>query len=309
MTIQQLEYLIALDLHRNFVRAAAACNVTQPTLSMQVKKLEEEWGVLIFERGNGPLEPTQLGLEVLKHARRMLAEKQSLEDVLASSKESLTGKLNLGVIPTISPYLLPRFLHAFAHKHPGLQLLVKEMQSEEIIEALKEGSLDVGLLALPVEDQDLEEMSLFREPFWFCASSDYPALDLEAGHFELKENEGPLVLTGGHCIREQVLKFCGTSEPRDAKVLYEGGSLETLIRLVGKGEGYTLVPELAIPDVQPNGVVIREFPEPAPEREIGLIVHHRFVRRRLVEHLGKSIRENVPSKMLTRKGMRLSWRT
>lgn len=308
MTIQQLEYLIALDEHRNFVRAAAACHVTQPTLSMQVKKLEEQWGVLIFERGNGPLEPTKLGLEVLKHAKRLLAEKRSLEDTLTSSKQSLTGQLSLGVIPTVSPYLLPRFLHAFAHNHSDLQMLVKEMQSEEIISALKEGSLDVGLLALPVEDPELEEMPLFREPFCLCISTDFPALDLEAGHFELKVSEGPLVLTGGHCLREQVLQFCGTTPPRDARVLYEGGSLETLIRLVGKGEGYTLVPELAIPDALPNGVMIRDFPEPAPEREIGLVVHQRFVRRLLVEHLGKCIRENVPSKMLTRKGKRLTWR-
>ena len=169
--------------------------------------------------------------------------------------------------------------------------------------------MDVGLLALPVEDHELDEMSLFREPFWLCVSQNFPAFDLETGPFHFQETSGPLVLTGGHCMREQVLEFCGTTKPRDAEVLYEGGSLETLIRLVGKGEGYTLVPELAIPEALPEGTLMRAFPEPAPEREIGLIVHNRFVRRKLITHLGRSIRENVPDNMLTRKGMRLRWRS
>jgi LysR family transcriptional regulator, hydrogen peroxide-inducible genes activator len=306
MTLQQLEYVLALDEHRNFVRAAEACFVTQPTLSMQIKKLEEEWNVLLFQRGNGPLVPTKMGEQVILRARRIHAEIKALRDTMLSEQESLQGTLRIGVIPTVAAYVLPLFLQAFALDHPGLSLLVRELQSEKIIEGLHHDTLDVGLLALPVEDAELEEMPLYREPFWLCVSEDLPAIQLDAKG--LRKLGGPLVLTGGNCLRNQVLQFCGSDLPSKSEVIYDGGSLEALMRFVGQGDGYTLVPELAIPDHLPKGTVMRAFPEPAPEREIGLVVHGRFVRRKLIEHLGQSIRANVPKSLLMREGRRLTWR-
>lgn len=306
MNLQQLEYLVALDRHRNFVRAAEACHVTQPTLSMQVKKLEEEWGVLLFQRGNGPLVPTAIGEIVVARAQRVLAETAALRDVVQSAQDSLEGVLHLGVIPTISTYVLPLFLHGFARAHPGLRLYVHELQSEAIIAGLHDGTVDVGLLALPVGEPDIDELPLYREPLWLCASASMPMIALDGAN--LQRLGGPLVLTGGNCLRAQVLQFCGATPPSQAEVVYEGGSLEALMRFVAKGDGYTLVPELAIPTQLPEGTTMRAFPEPAPEREIGLIVHGRFVRRKLVEHLGKAIRESVPQHLLTRKGQRLTWR-
>lgn len=306
MNLQQLEYLVALDEHRNFVRAAEACHVTQPTLSMQLKKLEEEWGVLLFQRGNGPLEPTELGADIVVRARRLLAEVHALRERVRVAQDSLVGELRLGVIPTIAAYVLPLFLNRFAQAHPGLQLHVRELQSEHIIAGLHDGTVDVGLLALPAEDPELEEMPLYREPLWLCVSADLSLQEMDAS--ALKRLGGPLVLTSGNCLRAQVLEFCGAAAPAQAKVVYEGGSLEALIRFVGQGEGYTLVPELAIPAHLPAGTSMRAFPEPAPEREVGLLVHARFVRRKLLEQLGRAIRERVPQHLLTRKGQRLTWR-
>lgn len=306
MNLQQLEYIIALDAHRNFVKAAEACHVTQPTLSMQVKKLEEEWGIVLFQRGNGPLEPTELGKVVVERARRVLAEVGAMRECIAQEQDSLLGELRLGVIPTIAPYVLPLFLHAFAYDHAGLRLQVRELQSEEIIADLKNGSLDVGMLALPVSEDEIEEMSMYMEPLWLCASASLPEIALNAS--TLRKMGGPLLLTGGNCLREQVLEFCGTSTPSEAEVVYEGSSLEALMRFVGQGEGYTLVPELAIPAHLPQGTAMRPFPEPVPMREIGLVVHARFVRRKLVEQLAKAIRAAVPQHLLSRKGMRLQWR-
>jgi LysR family transcriptional regulator, hydrogen peroxide-inducible genes activator len=308
MTLQQLEYIVALDTHRNFVKAAETCHVSQPTLSMQLKKLEEEWGVLLFQRGNGPLEPTPMGEIVVVRARRVLAESRALEETLHTAKENLSGHLILGVIPTLSPYLLPRFLHQFSQKHPDLHLILREMQSEAILAALKAGEVDAGLLSLPIEDEEIEEMPLFREPLWLCVSDNFPQVDLTPSNLAMHHAGGPMVLTGGHCLRDQVLQFCGTTQPTEAAVVYEGGSLETLIRLVGKGEGYTLVPELAIPDQLPVGTSMRAFPDPQPEREIGLAVHLRFVRRKLIEQLGQAIRASVPPALASGKGRRLTWR-
>lgn len=308
MTIQQLIYVVALDQHRGFVRAAEECHVTQPTLSMQVKKLEEEWGVTLFQRGQGPLVPTSIGAEVVEKARSILAEVHALEELIRGEKEALGGHLELAIIPTLSPYLLPRFIHRFAEAHPDLSISVRELQSEQIIAGLHSGALDAGLLALPVGDEEIEELPLFREPLWLCASSGFPEIELNTGALRSDWAGAPLVLTGGNCLREQVLQYCGMSEPGEATVTYEGGSIETLMRLVGSGQGYTLVPELAIPEQMPQGTVIRAFHEPAPEREIGLVVHRRFVRRRLIERLGQAVRERVPESFLTRKGMRLTWR-
>lgn len=306
MNIQQLEYLVALDDHRNFVRAAEACHVTQPTLSMQVKKLEEEWGVLLFQRGNGPMEPTVIGAEVVLRARRVLAEVGALRESIRAGQDSVVGELRLAVIPTIAAYVLPLFLHAFSQAHPGLRLHVRELQSEQIIASLHDGSADVGLLALPLAENEIVEMPLYSEPLWLCASSALPDLPLNAQ--SLKPLGGPLVLTHGNCLREQVLEFCGSGTASEAEVVYEGSSLEALMRFVGQGEGYTLVPELAIPAHLPVGTVMRAFAAPAPEREIGLVVHARFVRRKLIEQLGAAIRAAVPAHLLTHKGRRLTWR-
>ncbi len=306
MNLQQLEYLVALDMHRNFVRAAEACHVTQPTLSMQVRKLEEEWGVVLFQRGNGPMEPTSMGKQVVDRARRVLAEVAAMKESIRLEQENLEGTLRLAVIPTIAAYVLPLFLHAFAQAHPGLRLHVMELQSEAIIAGIQNGSIDVGLLALPVAEPELDEMPLYSEPLWLCVSSSLPTMELNAS--TLQKMGGPLVLTGGNCLREQVLEFCGATARAEAEVIYEGGSLEVLMRFVGQGEGYTLVPELAIPTQLPSGTAMRAFPEPAPEREIGLVVHTRFVRRGLVERLARMIRTRVPQHLLTRKGQRLLWR-
>jgi LysR family transcriptional regulator, hydrogen peroxide-inducible genes activator len=297
MTIQQLEYIVALDTYRHFVTAAEKCFVTQPTLTMQVKKLEIELGVKIFNRCHKPLRPTREGEKVLRHAYRVLREVNQMRDYLRNRKDVLSGEFQLGVIPSLAPYLLPLFLPAFLEQHPDARLKVFEMETADIVKALREDSLDVGLLVSPLEAPDLVETPLFDEPFLVYLPQGHALLAHETLTPDMLDAGDMLVLTEGHCFRNQVLNICGEhGRGPHGGFIYESGSIETLKRMVDRGVGYTLVPELSLPQgALPPGV--RRFAHPQPVREVALAHGFNYTNHLLIDRLGDSIRQAIPTSL------------
>lgn len=300
MTLQQLSYLAALDEHRHFVRAAAACHVTQPTLTMQLKKLEEELDVELFDRRSQPVRPTEVGRHVVAQARVVLREAAQLQALVDELHEGFSGTYRIGVIHTLAPYLVPLFLPGFAATHNDVQLVIDERKTSRILKGLRRGELDLGLMVTPVDAPDLEEVPLFQEPFVAYV----PEGDALVRKRTLERDDllgKPLwVLGEGHCFREQALNLCDRANSGGlANVRYESGSIETLKQLVRHGDGVTLVPELS---VQPGDPHVRRFKAPEPVRQVSLLVRRPFVRRRLLEELAQNIRRAVPRSMLRSKG-------
>ena len=294
MTLQQLRYLEALDKHRNFGRAAEACNVTQPTLTMQLRKLEDEMGVVIFDRSRQPIQPTPAGDIILAKAREILFHADQLYNFVKGEHTNLAGTFQLGVIPTLAPYLLPRFLPQFSASHPDTNLIIREVQTDRILELLREGSLDIGLLATPLNDPSIREIPLFNEPFrLYTLDAEQP----DPVAMDALPDEGLLLLEEGHCFRAQTLELCGRRVRGGMPNLdYRSGSIEALKALVRSGMGYTLVPALSAgkDDLR----YLRSFAAPEPVREISLVVHKTFVRERLLEVLRDAIRLSIPEEYL-----------
>jgi LysR family hydrogen peroxide-inducible transcriptional activator len=301
MNFSQLEYIIAVDNHRQFFIAAEKCFVTQATLSMMVKKLEEELGVRIFDRSRQPVKPTKEGEQVILRARQVIAEANSLKTYVKDLKGEVSGELHLGVIPTLAPYLLPLFLRSFTEKFPDLNIFIKELVTDEIIHKLKTGELDAGLLATPLNEDAIAEHSLFYEEFFAYASK----------HEKISRKKYLLpkeiyldhlwLLEEGHCLRTQVFNLCELKN-RDTQskgLHYQAGSIETLINLVDKNDGITIVPYLATLMLKPGQKKnLREFARPRPVREISLVTSKNFPRRKLLEHLKEHILAAVPQSIL-----------
>ncbi len=295
MTLQQLHYIVALDDHRHFVRAASACFVSQPTLTMQLRKLEEELEVVLFDRSAHPVKPTETGRRMIAQARIILREAEQFRSLVDELHAGFSGTYRIGVIHTLAPYLLPLFLPRFAEAHPDVRLVIDERKTSRILKALRKGDLDLGILVTPVDAPDMEETPLFQEPFLAY---------LPKGHALRRRRQmdrGDLngqalwVLGEGHCFREQALSLCDRpSSGGHENVLYESGSIETLKQLVRNGSGMTLVPELS---VEPDDPHVRPFAAPVPVRQVSLVVRKPFVRRRLLEELAVSIRRAVPAHM------------
>lgn len=299
MTLQQLEYIVALDTCRHFVTAAEKCFVTQPTLTMQVKKLEEELGIRIFNRCHKPLRPTPAGEKIISHAYRILREVNQMKEYVNNRKGLLAGTWRLGVIPSLAPYLLPLFLPSFIKEYPQVQLKVFEMQTADIIAALREDRLDMGLLVTPLEQRDILETALFEEPFLLYLPHDHP--------LGLKEEVNPadldigqmLVLTEGHCFRNQILNICGEqAQGGHHNFFYESGSIETLKRMVDQGMGYTLIPWLSAGEKR-LPMRIRPFAQPQPVREVSLVYGHNFSQHTLLEKLAEKILQSIPAALYT----------
>lgn len=296
MTISQLEYIVALDNFRHFVTAAESCNVSQPNLTTQVKKLEEEIGVKIFDRDSKPLHPTIAGNLVLLKARKILKEISELKEFVLSERESLEGKFTIGVIPTVSPYLLPLFLPAFVKENPQTKLMIREMQSAEIIHELQRGTLDLGLMATPLEEKSIREVPLFYEPFLLYLPEDHPFLNRKHLIPAMLDPNQILVLDEGHCFRDQILSICNRRVSKNNFGFeFQSGSIESLMRLVNKGVGYTLVPELAVIGEE-DSKCIRRFDAPEPVREISLVVTKSFTKNVLIHAIRKSILLSIPQR-------------
>jgi len=280
ISLTQLEYVLAIDNYRHFAKAADACLVTQPTLSMQLKKLEEELKMEIFDRSKYPIIPTNAGVELIKQARIILREAKKLEQIAKYYDDTYEGTLNIGIIPTIAPYLLPYFLGDFIKKFKHIKLVIQELKTEEIIFRLNKDELDVGILATPLHNTDLLEEPLFYEEIKVFAHYKHPLLKLK----EIDENDiardDIWMLSQGNCFRNQVINICSNTMRINEQLSYESGSLETLKKMVEVEGGFTLLPELAVlelPAKKLNQIV--GFKNPKPMREVSMVFARSVAKR------------------------------
>lgn len=297
MTLKELRYLVALADQGRFVRAAEACHVGQPTLSTQLKKLEDYLGVTLFERNKHHLLPTPIGEEIIERARAVLKIVDQIRVLARQGHDPMNGSLRLGVIPTLGPYLVPNLLPTIREACPKLHLFLREDLTANLLEQLRQGRLDALLLALPIDAEDLEVMALFREPFTVALPPDHPL----ARSKELTQDElalhNVLLLEEGHCMRNQALAICGSSAWVRREEL-KATSLEMLRQMVAAGVGCTLLPVLAaMPGVGslPEGSIqIRPFAAPAPTRTIGMAWRHRYPLYKTVKRLAQIVLNNLP---------------
>ena len=308
MTFVQLEYLVAVDTYRHFAQAAEHCFVTQPTLSMQLKKLEDELGVLLFDRSKQPVIPTEAGIEIIAQAKKILAEKSLIADIVHSRKGMIAGELKLGIIPTLAPYLLPLFIHQFIRKYKNVKLVVTELTTGNIITRLKDGRLDAGILVTPLQEAGISEHVLFYEEMMVYAS---PQNDMYGKKYVLAKDIDPnklWLLEEGHCFRSQIMNLCELQKESKSihRFEYEAGSIDTLRRMVDISDGITIIPEIAtISFTKKQEQCLRHFKSPIPMREVSLAVHRDFVKKRLVDILTKEILNGVPQKIKQNKSKRV----
>lgn len=299
MTITQYEYIVAVDTYKHFATAAAKCHVTQPTLSMQIQKLEDQLGIILFDRDRHPILTTDAGASVVAQAREVLAAHERLIEIARESKNLIAGTLHVGIIPTLAPYLLPLFLSKFIKKYPEVKLQISELTTEQISEHLKLGLLDCGLMAGPIEDSSIAQIPLFYERLiaYVSEKSDlYAKKSLTSADLD---PQSAWILQEGHCLRDQLFKLCQNKPGQQKPLAYESGSLETLKRLVDVNGGFTILPELAIYDLHKKQLaLVRYFKNPEPVRQIGLFTHRSFVKRRLLELLAETIKKSVPKELL-----------
>jgi LysR family hydrogen peroxide-inducible transcriptional activator len=308
MTLVQLEYMVAVDTYRHFATAAEKTFVTQPTLSMQIQKLEEELGVKLFDRSKQPVVPTQVGEEIIQQARLLLRQAEVIKQIILDKKGEIAGELRLGVIPTLAPYLLPLFLKDFLQKYPKVKLKIIELTTENISAFLKQNKLDAGLLVTPLHDNRLKEHILFYEELVAYVSKSnelYQKKYVLPADIDLTKL---WLLEEGHCFRSQILNLCElrSALPEGKAFEYEAGSIETLRRMVEQDNGITIVPELATLNLAPRQQkLVRYFDAPAPVREVSLITHRDYVKKRLIEVLKEEIMSALPDKIRNNKNERM----
>jgi LysR family transcriptional regulator, hydrogen peroxide-inducible genes activator len=300
MNFQQLQYIIAVDSHRHFAKAAEKTFVTQPTLSMMIQKLEEELGIRIFDRTKHPVAPTPAGEEVIKRARQIMADVSLLKEFTQELRHEISGELKLAVIPTLAPYLLPLFLKSFMERYPQLRISIRELVTTDIIASLKNGDVDVGLLATPLHDDRIEEHPVFYEEFFAYAAA---AEKVSKKKYLLPRDidlSKLWLLEEGHCLRNQVLNLCELKKKdfEHDRIHYEAGSIETLKNLVDHQDGITILPFLATLDLsRKQQEKIREFAHPKPAREISLVVNKNFHRTNLLQALKQEIEDQLPESL------------
>lgn len=307
MTITQLEYIVAVNSYKSFSVAANYCFVTQPTLSMQIQKLEEELGVMIFDRSRNPISATNIGEQLIRQAKIIIAERDRFQNIIENVKGEFSGILRVGIIPTISPFLLPLFLKSFLDKYPKVELIFDELTTNEIVAGIHKSTIDLGILALPINDSGIIEESLYYEPFVAFIPEKHKLFVKEKINVDDLFVQDLLLLKEGHCLREQTLKVCRTSEKewRDDhnKILFEFGSLDTLINLVQQNFGITLLPYLSVRYMKDDSKLklVREFTKPVPKREIGIVYGKSFIKKHLIQALKKEILSAVPKELKNKK--------
>ncbi len=292
MNLRELEYLVALDEERHFNRAAQRCFVSQPTLSGQLKKLEQSLGTQLVERHTRRVLMTDAGAAVAQQARKVLMAAKEIRDIAESFHDIMAGELQMGLIPTIAPYLLPQVISSLGQHFPHLKLWLHEYQTSQLLEMLKRGELDLIIQALPIGSHDFCEVTLFSEPFYLALHQDHPLAQQEQISLDQLQGQDLLLLQAGHCLREHVLDVCllaGALENQH----FHATSLETLRYMVGEGMGMTLMPEMAIPAPQEghHGILYLPFVDPKPVRRIGMLYRKGSYRQPAFEQLADVIRQ------------------
>lgn len=296
MTLTQLEYIVALDTHRHFVLASEKCFVTQPTLSMQIQKLEEELGVKIFDRTKQPVIPTEIGASIIAQARIILREASTVKQLISDQKDILTGELRIGIIPTLAPYLIPPLYKYVREKYPQIDLIISEAITEEVIHELKHNRLDCGIVVTPLKDPSIKEDILFYEELFVYVSKKNELIDKK---YVLAREIDPSqlwILEEGHCFRSQILNLCELKKSSDFH--FKTGNIETLKRMVDKSDGITILPELAVMEfTKAEHKLVKRLKDPTPAREVSLVTHRDYLKSKLIKTLKAGILEIVPAQM------------
>lgn len=300
MTLTQIEYIVAVERHGSFVTAAEKCFVTQPTLSMQIQKLEEELGIKIFDRNHHPILATDMGKKILEQARKVLYERNVIDELILSQKDELIGSLNIAMIPTIAPSVLPSTLKSLVKKYPKLDITISEMNTANIIQRLKEGELDFGILSTPLFEKSLKETILYYEPYVMYAAPNHKLLTKKNITPEDLDVNEIWSLGDEHCMRFQVINLCGKQKFVGAQnpFTYNSGSILSLINMVDINGGYTILPELAL-NAFPEEILerVRYFNDPVPVREISLVTNKYFTKNKLSIAFMDSLLSTVPEPM------------
>lgn len=291
MTISQLKYVLAVAEYQNFTLAAEKCFVTQPTLSMQIQKVEEELSILIFDRTKKPIQLTDIGQKIVNQAKNIVNEADRIQDIVEQQKGFIGGEFRLGIIPTIMPTLLPMFLNNFIKKYPKVKLIIEELNTNEIIAKLNTGHLDAAIAATPLMEEKIKEVVLYFEPFVVYIPENheyYSKKEIEVQDLNLNEI---LLLQDGHCFRDGILNLCKNNEKSEINHFrIESGSFETLIKLVDEGLGITLLPYLHTMDLSENNQKkLKHFAEPKPAREVSLI----YPKSELKIHIINALRNSI----------------
>lgn len=298
MTLTQLEYIVMLDTYRHFVLASEKCFVTQPTLSMQIQKLEEELGVKIFDRTKQPVIPTEIGAGIIAQARIVLREAGMIRQLIAEQKNTMTGELRIGIIPTLAPYLLPTLFKNIREKYPQVNLVAREIITEEVVQELKNNRLDCGIVVTPLKDSSIKEDVLFYEELFVYVSKNNA---LHNKKYVLPGDIDPTqlwLLEEGHCFRSQILNLCELQKHSGIQFRYETGNIETLKRMVDNSDGITILPELAVMEfTQPQLKLVKRLKEPSPAREVSLVTHRDHLKTKLIQTLKAEIMNIVPKAM------------
>ena len=299
MNLRDLKYIITVAQTHHFGRAAERCFVSQPTLSGQIKKLEEELGIAIFERTNRSVEITPVGEAILVHARQMLEQADAIQQLARVHQDPLAGPLRIGAIPTLSPYLMPLILMPLRTRHPQMKLVLSEELTDTLLGRLRDHEIDAALLATPVEARDFEALSLFDEPFWIAYPSWHAFYEKDEITLRDLDKENVLLLAEGHCLAKQAMTVCRMRERQEQGDMADlrAASLETLIQLVGAGFGVTLVPALAMGGfwTSGSGVVAQPLAIKDASRRVSLVFRHSFPRRAALRALADIILDMLPN--------------
>lgn len=299
MNIQQLEYIVAVEKFRHFAKAASYCNVTQPTLSMMIHKLEEELNIEIFDRTKSPVEVNPVGDAIIKQAKRVLLDLAIVKEIAEDSKSSISGELRFSIIPTIAPYLLPQMFKKLKQYLPDLHCTVSEMRTQVVIDKLKRAEIDLAIVSTPLNDPQILELPLYYERFLVYVSSDE-----ELHKKEFVEGSDLIIdklwiLEEGHCFRAQTLNICNNKRTFQQ---YEAGSIDNLVKVVDLNGGYTLIPELhfdCLSELQKKNV--RKFSGAEPRREVSLIFRQDFYREKLLNEILRCVKEIIPEGMMDKR--------
>ena len=291
MTITQLKYVLAVAEYKNFTLAAEKCFVTQPTLSMQIQKVEEELGIQIFDRTKKPIQLTEIGQKIVNQSKNIVNEADRIQDIVDQQKGFIGGEFRLGIIPTIMPTLLPMFLNNFIKKYPKVKLIIEELHTQDIIFKLNNGHLDAAIAATPLEEEKIKEVVLFYEPFVAYIPENHTNFnkkEIEISDLNLDEI---LLLQDGHCFRDSILNLCKNNNNLEHNHFQlESGSFETLIKLADEGLGTTLLPYLHTLDLkEKDQIKLRHFVEPKPAREVSLIYPKNELKIHIIDALRNTI--------------------
>lgn len=312
ITLTQLEYIVAVDTYRHFATAAQKCFITQPTLSMQIKKLEEYLDVIIFDRTKQPIIPTDMGASIIEQARTVLAETKKINEIIKEHQNTIEGELKIGIIPTLAPFLLPMFIGDYIRKYPLVKVEVEELVSHEIMSRLKKDQLDVGIFVTPAKDEKIMEAPIFYEEMLIYTHKDHQLL--QQPQIEVKDIATPEIwmLGDGHCFRNQVINLCEMHDlqHKELPFEFESNSLETLMKIVDKEGGFTLIPELATQYLPPEKLKqVKSFSNLKPLREVSLVYSRHYSKHKLLELLHQHIKGIIPTEMLNKKrGTVVDWR-